>query len=364
MTGLTVTRAIDTYNAMLREPMRGEHIRGMLRKWGYDPDRLAQLPDRKLRKLVDRLKKYDRDLFFQQQMRLDAHRINEEPLTDIEFEEMKRREDLHVSLRSWARGPLTMERPQSSSLHLLAEYDLEHCGDHVETAKSSMVHDQELQVIVVENDWGAVVPTMDGEWHLPFRLTCWEFRISGVRVLAMVDVTNHEKSLMFLIYGRDGLWVVDDYNYRIVGGLGPGVPHRPSAGNAEFRGVVQKVHDCIRASCVMIDAQVASREVVHAPTKLKERRVREGRVTLRDHYVVRLLHTERRSYSNNTDRATSGPRALQRGHWRKGTWVHFDDQDSGKVQYVNDGGFIVSKTWRRWHFAGDPRNILHKEYRL
>jgi len=44
--------------------------------------------------------------------------------------------------------------------------------------------------------------------------------------------------------------------------------------------------------------------------------------------------------------------------------VHYDDQDSGQVQYTNDGGFIVSKTWRRWHFAGDPKNIIHKEYRL
>jgi hypothetical protein len=179
----------------------------------------------------------------------------------------------------------------------------------------------------------------------------------------MVDATDTEKQIMFLVYGRDGRWVIDDYNYRIGPSGIAGAPHNLQQQNVEFGQVARRVHDCIRASCVMIDAHVARHEVVAAPTKLMERRVREGKSALRDHYVVRLLHTERRAY-NTADRAASGPRALQRGHWRKGTWVHFDDQDSGQVQYVNDGGFIVSKTWRRWHFAGDPRNILHKEYKV
>jgi hypothetical protein len=113
----------------------------------------------------------------------------------------------------------------------------------------------------------------------------------------------------------------------------------------------------------MLDAQVANCELTVASNKLRKKRLLARKTPPRDHYVVNLIRQSRR-YVPQTATPSGLPRAPQRGHWRKGTWVHFDDQDSGQVQYVNDGGFIVSKTWRRWHFAGDPRNILHKEYKV
>jgi hypothetical protein len=271
------------------------------------------------------------------------------------------RDALHHSLREWANGPLVLERPSGSSLHHLIDYDME----HTEGRFGEDIGGNDTQIIVVENDWGAAVPQIEGEWRVPFELICWEFRISGVRVLAFTDMSSVSHKL-WCVYGRDGHWVVDDFAYDLDHSVS-GLPRGQTLGNGdvvEFRHVATKVYDCIRASCIMLDAQVARHDHVTPPTRLLEKRSREGRAPLRDHYVVRLLHSERRVHRTASARLGEGPRTPQRGHWRKGTWVHYDDPDSGQVQYPNDGGFVVSKTWRRWHFAGDPRNIIHKEYRL
>lgn len=273
---------------------------------------------------------------------------------------------LHLGLCDWAGGELRLEKPQSSSLHLMIEYDKVNTMGEFSRALEG------TQIVVVENDWGASVPPVEGEWRLPYPLMCWEFRISGVRVLAFTDAETLDVPQMYCVYGRDGHWVIDDFYYHVSGGaqLGPGISHRMRAEgfggrDTEFRRVASMVHAAIRAVCIMMDAQVAKTEHVPAPAKLVEKRRAENRTPPRDHIVVRLFGHERRAYVSRPKVAgrISDVRASQRGHWRRGTWVHYDDPDSGQVQYANDGGFIVSKTWRRWHFAGDPNNILHKELR-
>ncbi len=270
------------------------------------------------------------------------------------------RTDLHIRLRQWARGTLKLERPTGSSFHHLMNYD-KHCTE----GSASVFTAGECQIVLVENDWGAAVPQVDGEWRVPFAFICWEFRLSGVRVLAFTEA-DREPARMWCCYGAEGHWVSDDYSYEIGrASLPSGTPFKDmDVDPVEFRRVVKVCYDTIRASCIMLDAQVARQAHVAASSKLKEKRAREGKAPPRDHYVVRLLHEERRSYhrARSAGGATGVDRAPQRGHWRKGTWVHYDDQDSGQVQYTNDGGFVVSKTWRRWHFAGDPKNIIHKTY--
>jgi hypothetical protein len=257
-----------------------------------------------------------------------------------------------------------LERPQGSSLHHLADYDRG-------TGTGKVGRDigewfGQCQIVLVENDWGAAVPQIEGEWRVPFAFICWEFRISGVRVLAFTEA-DKEPNIMWCCYGADGHWVVDDFRYELGCPTLPRGIAKPGVNAYEFRRVARMCYDTIRASCIMLDAHVAHHERIVASVKLSERRAREGRAPLRDHYVVRLLHSEQRAYHVARTKGSplgSGNRAPQRGHWRKGTWVHYDDQDSGRVQYTNDGGFVVSKTWRRWHWAGDPNNIIHKSYKL
>jgi hypothetical protein len=285
---------------------------------------------------------------------------------------VERRNALHARLRRTWLDPdheLAHERPRGSSLHYLLDYDRE----HTRGAFAKDFPTDDCQVVLVEHDW--TVPPVEGEWRLPFSLVCWEFRIDGVRVLAFTDVEGGtgDDALMYLVYGADDAWVIDDAVYDISHECTTLPParfhnarHNGNGGQSvEFRRVASYVFDRIRAVCIMLDARVAGHETVQASEALGQRRAREGRAPLRDYYVVRLFGTEHRSYAQRPRVAgkMTETRAPQRGHWRRGTWVHYDDPDSGEVQYPNDGGFIVSKTWRRWHFAGDPNNIIHRELR-
>lgn len=295
--------------------------------------------------------------------------IRDQAALDERQAELRReRTDLHVSLRAWARGALTLEHPSGSSLHHLLDYDSGSRRSEDDLEFKSFVNSADMQIILVENDWASAVPShvLGEEWPpLPFEKCCWEFRVSGVRVLAFTHAEPADDPLMFCVYGRGGQWVIDDYSYR----LGQGATRRderiaPRGETCEFPAVARLVTAGIRASCIMMDAGICEQEHVPAPRRLAERRVSEKKSPLRDHYVVSLLRRHRRDRVARSAGAGTGGGHRQRGHWRPGRWMHFDRQDAGKIQYVNDGGFFVSKTWQRWHFAGDENNIIHKEYRL
>lgn len=275
----------------------------------------------------------------------------------------------------WSRGPLKLEKPQASSLHHLLDYDQVHTDG---TFAEGLLSDWNLQTFVVENDWARAAPPMvrGEEWILPFPLCSWEFRVSGVRVITFTDAESYNANpslvgypTLFSVYGAKGHWVMDDYVYAMGSDGVRGVPHQLASGSGqtivEFRAVNEMIHREIRASCIMLDAEVCHKEKVCASAPLVQRAKQERRQPPRSYMVVRLLNRKTRTHSHRP--RVAGPvnaKTPQRGHWRRGTWVHFDDQDSGQVQYVNDGGFVVSKTWRRWHFAGDPNNIIEREFRL
>jgi hypothetical protein len=269
--------------------------------------------------------------------------------SDADGPRARERTQLHVDLRAWAAGPLTLEHPQGSSYHHMLSYDLSGGGTGFATHP---------QIFVVERDWArafAGYDLTDGECPLPFPECLFEFRISGVRVLAFYD-----EERMVCVYGRGGAWVADDYCYDFRSGRG--VPHDKMVDATEFPRVARLVMDNVRVACIMIDAEVAVTERVPASQALVQRRVREGRAPPRNHYVVDLKRRVRHEASKH-DHAPSG-RAAMRGHFRRGTWVHYEDPDSGRVQYADAGGFWHSRTWRPWHFAGDPNNVIDKEYRL
>lgn len=272
------------------------------------------------------------------------------------------RTQLHISLQTWARGELKLERPQAASLHHMLRYDDETDGS---TGDRESVHSPDMQSFIVENDWGRVVPMSHGEWRLPFKRICWEFRISGVRVLTFTMADDVESPVMFSVYGRDRMWVSDDYLYSISqNGIAGTSLYGDRRTITEFRKIATMVYANIRASCIMLDAKIAHGEAVTPSEELVRRARREGVPAPRKHHVVRLLR-QQRSPNRNVHRTGTGMSGVhQRGHWRPGRWLHYDNQDSGSDKYVNDGGFYVSKSWQSWHFAGDPNNIIEKEYRL
>ena len=263
------------------------------------------------------------------------------------------RTDLHRRLCAWAVGPLVLEHPQGSSLHHLEDYDRECGGKWVKT-----IWDDRPHVFVVERDWArafANYELTEGEAPLPFPHCCFEFRISGVRVLAMVY-----EGALFCVYGQGGHWVCDDYRYDF--DTGRAHPIALDLNHVEFPRVAKLVRDNIRVACIMVDADLAHREVRQASPRLVQKRIAEKRPAPRDHYVIDLK--KQRRYEGHPKSGGGSLGTKMRGHFRRGTWVHYEDVDSGQVQYADSGGFWHSRTWRPWHFAGDPNNLVEREYRL
>lgn len=287
--------------------------------------------------------------------------------TDVRTE----RHELHVALRAWAAGPLRMEHPQGSSYHHLVDYDDRSNSEAVRMTQRQIASKYgEPQIVVVENDWARAIEGKDTGGHevrMPFPVTCWEFRVSGVRVLCFARVEEKlDSTSMFLVYGKDGVWVSDDYNYAVGEGYALGTPHREIRGDHhEFRRVFDLVHGQIRAACILMEVRACRAEPQAAPGALVARRLAQRRAAPRDHLVVRLLAgTGHRAAARGAGAGASGHRTPQGGHLRRGCWVHYDDPDSGEQQYANDGGFVVSKSWRKWHFAGDLKRMITREYRL
>jgi len=279
-----------------------------------------------------------------------------------DFDRRKARTELHRSLVAWSSGPLTLEKPNGSSYHLLEKYD---------PGFTPAIDDEfgRPQSVVVQNDWARVMAGKDpgGEIRMPFPRACWEFRVSGVRVLAIVSCTQVRDPVLFCVYGRDHVWVADDYVYIIssTGKLMRGPNPERHRDAVEFRRVSDLVYAQIRACCILMEVGAVHREEVTPSAKIVQAQTRRGHPAPRSHLVVRLAPRARAHYPEQR-RRTGSPeaRAPQRGHLRRGTWVHYQDVDSGDEPWANDGGFWLSRTWRPWHWAGDLNRMIDREYRL
>jgi hypothetical protein len=280
---------------------------------------------------------------------------------------------LHAELRAWAIGDLRLEHPQGSSYHHLVDYDATH-GPAPDGSNDTM---RELTALygepekfVVERDWARAFSGYDlseGECPMPFEHCVFEFRISGVRVLAFTREESGVGQLMYCVYGRGGVWVVDDYCYVVDGPSMRRETHHPkyNIDRCEFPRVNRLVWDNIRVAVIMVDADIAESTRREPGDGLNKKRQREGRPPLRNHYVIDLKRRHRPSSNVSGHVARAGVGGYrQRGHFRRGNWFHYDNPESGKVVYVDDGGFFKSRTWRSWYFAGDPENVIEKEYRL
>jgi hypothetical protein len=342
-------------------------VKELLFNWKkLTPTEFAKLPPNVQNRLTLKLGRMIEDNFkkqFPDRFKEACDRV----LSPEQYAAQKERGRLHYQLLvPWSRGELRLEKPHGSSLHHLIAYDK---GSTPVGSFSQHFVSGDLQLMVVEHDWGRAVPPVQvgDEWLMPFPYSCWEFRISGIRVLTFVEIFNDEP-VMLSVFGIEGHWICDDYLYRVSNGkLVSEVADRANNKCAiEFRRVAEMVYREIRACCIMLDASVGFCEKVPASPKLVERCKSEKKPAPRAYSVIRLFrkHTQRRVVRSNGAHVSVGARAPQRGHWRRGNYFHYDDPDSGQVQYINDGGFWVSKTWRKFYFAGDPNNIIEREYRL
>lgn len=243
--------------------------------------------------------------------------------------------------------PLRLQRPSGSSKHHLLDY-------MNQRAKFPQVDDMDIasyQSFVVEHDWAAAfagTPEFDGDEipPLPFEKCCFEFLINDVRVLAFVGQRESGELYNFVSVGYRGHWFGDNREWEDRRRLRPGAGVFGGSGSAIDRAISPFVRAQIRAVCVMLDAEVAIREMRRVSEKLNRQRVRKGKTPLRDYHVVSLARRYRAEPRGSS--CEDATHARRRCHWRRGHWRHYQDH----------------KTWIKWMLVGDPAlGFVEKSYR-
>lgn len=235
-------------------------------------------------------------------------------------------------LKAWCdRETLVLEKNDCSRLHLLKEAIANRRligNDGVVEAihvTASFNH-----TFVVKHDWARAFEHASGIEDLiklPYEICCFEFRFSGKTFIAVAcENVAVEQGVQFTLLVQCGnAW----YCW---------------SGEKKDDAVTAFAWTQIRAICIALDAEVATHEVVRAPHKLNEKRVKNGKEPLSDYHVVDLAKRHRVS---NPLHGHSGSK--KRLHFRRGHWRHYE----------------TMKVWVRWCLVGDPDlGFIQKNYTL
>lgn len=179
---------------------------------------------------------------------------------------------------------------------------------------------------VVQHDWYAAFASAadfnEGDVRLPYDSCAFEFRMNGRTVMA-VNVSSPDGDFFGgFIQSGDG-W---------------------RCGGTEIYYVFVYVRKQVRAICIALDAEIATREIIRAPSKLNAARVKAGKLPLVDYHVVALDGRHKKS-----DFDGGGTHRSPRLHFRRGHWRHFDSH----------------KSWIRWTLVGNhDLGYIDKHYKL
>lgn len=228
---------------------------------------------------------------------------------------------------------LTLEKNEHSSLHRLGEaLRLGHVINTYDSPPGILESkafnrmrgelNPDLKTFLVCHDWFKVLGDAAGEFKLPFENCAFEFKALN-RVL-IVLVTQNE-------------------------GEEPKGASYYESGKGEW--LRMEVDECwweqIRATCVMLDAEVATHQVHRIPHKINAKREKAGKVPMYDFHVVDLARRHKSRAAPTTRGEPTGRHV--RLHFVRGHWRHYEDH----------------KTWIKWHLRGDPDlGFIDKDYRL
>lgn len=180
-----------------------------------------------------------------------------------------------------------------------------------------------VQSFVVDYDWSTVLgeEAQTGDFQLPFELCAFEFRVNERTVVALT-VENSDKFGMMVFYEtKTGNWMN-------IGDL-----------------AVKFWTKLIRSICVMLEAEVAVREVKRVPHKLAAKRAAAGKLPMYDFHTLSLakrFRTPKGAPGNATG-------AHKRLHFVRGHWRHYEEH----------------KTWIKWHLRGDETlGFADKNYKV
>lgn len=210
-------------------------------------------------------------------------------------------------------------------------------------------------VFLLQHDWAkafAKAKDFDGGETpaLPYPITVFECRINGARVaVCLVPSPDNDSDppLLLLYMEVEEKWVwcgsaaVDSYSFKLDRKrcrLIEGLENMADALLAQVRAVV-----------ISLEAEVAETEVIRAPYKLNQARIKKGKLPLFDYHVVNLAARKRYAQRLGEPGDRESDHNHRRLHWVRGHWRHYQDH----------------KAWIKWHLRGDPDlGFIDKEYRL
>lgn len=251
----------------------------------------------------------------------------------------------------WLREPLVLQKPESTCYHKF-----------VEECDLPSPHDPYL--FLVQHDWAAAMANATEinqgiEFMAPAPKCCFEFKISGRRVIALaiadengsINISDNWQGnggVLVFVNTSHGWCPANAKDERFMDG-GPGWERIPEVDGEEL---VSRLEDLvckqIRVICVCLEAQAIATEAVHAPYKMNRARERKGKLPIYSYHIVSLLH--RRRYERLPDDLRDGEKGTKRRlHFVRGHWRHYPNH----------------KTRIKWHLRGDPDlGFIDKEYRL
>lgn len=155
-------------------------------------------------------------------------------------------------LENWD-PPLVLERNDCSRLHHIKQRLRDCAGwdDRHEVIEPSARERYERveNTFVVKHDWAKAFENakdFEGEFQMPFDLSCYEFRVGGRTVVLLYDMrTKPEVVQMAIEVGP--LW------------------YFPPGCTAQQEPLYRFLHEQVRAICIAMDAEVATRTVVRRP---------------------------------------------------------------------------------------------------
>lgn len=154
---------------------------------------------------------------------------------------------------------------------------------------------------VVRHDWLAVLGDTNpelSEWELPFDDCVFEYKVDGHICLVHV---SPKKDFAFFIEVFPGQWFFPDQDLPILDYL-----------KAQ-----------VAAACVVIEAQVATHEVVRQPTALQAKRKKNGKPLLLDYHVIDLSKKRPRIANPTGNEVPEELKGRKRLHFCRGHWRHY-----------------------------------------
>lgn len=245
-------------------------------------------------------------------------------------------------MKEWLSGTPALQKAEESALHHLLDAQqtntlLAPPHKNPQNPRADGIFGSDSQVFVFQHDWArafegspefASSKFLEWDCVLPYPKCCFEFQISGMRILfgTLLEGTNYRMAAR--IRSSAGWTIFSATNAR---------PEQMATFDLMYRQ--------IRAAVIALDAGVAESELVRAPSKLNKARIARGALPLLDFHVVNLARRSRPPEVADSGESGRGVRL----HFRRGHWRHFEQ----------------SKTWIKWTLVGDPDlGFIDKHYRL